>query len=104
VRRDAPCPAGNAPHAARPARRNASRRPHDDWHDLDEPPRDLAAEAEHYAALYPQRARQIRRLGRLPKPCSFGPPEKDIVRAIVTGTGPNLRALDAPEPLTAAGD
>ena len=37
----------------------------------------------------------IRSLGGLPEPCDFGPPPPGQVAAIVTGTGPTLRALDA---------
>jgi hypothetical protein len=62
--------------------------------DLDEPVFDLVVEAEQYAIHYPKRAQLIRRLGGLPPNCSFGPPEPDLVRAIVTGTTPHLRALD----------
>jgi hypothetical protein len=36
----------------------------------------------------------IRLLGGLPVHCDFGPPEPELVRAIVTGTSPALRALD----------
>jgi hypothetical protein len=64
----------------------------DDW-----PKLDLAHEAEQYAIHYPKRAQLIRRLGGLPANCSFGPPEPDLVRAIVIGTSPALRALDQPE-------
>jgi hypothetical protein len=41
-----------------------------------------------YAAL-------IRGLGGLPAKLDFGPPEPELVAAIVADTGPNLRALDA---------
>ena len=61
----------------------------------DEPQPDLAAEAETYAVLYPRRAQLIRRLGGLPSDCNFGPPEPELVQAIVTSTSPALRALDA---------
>jgi hypothetical protein len=53
-------------------------------------------EAEQYAAIYPDRAALIRATGGLPPKPSFGPPEPDIVEAIVNGTGPILRALDRP--------
>jgi len=62
----------------------------------DEPFFDLAAEAERYAVIYPRRAELIRRLGGLPYDCNFGPPEPELVRAIVTGTSPALRELDSP--------
>jgi hypothetical protein len=62
----------------------------------DEPPRDLAAEADYFAIVYPDRARLIRRYGGLPPDCTFGPPDDELVQAIVTGTSPTLRALDGP--------
>ena len=52
------------------------------------------SEAEQYALIYPRRAALIRSLGGLPERCDFGPPEPDLVRAIVFGTSPTLRALD----------
>ena len=64
--------------------------------ETDEPQRDLAADADYYARVYPYRARPIRQYGGLPPGCSFGPPDDDLVRAIVTGTSPTLRALDDP--------
>jgi hypothetical protein len=62
--------------------------------DADEPPRNLSTEADYYAVIYPNRAREMRHHGRLPPDCSFGPPDDDLVHAIVTGTTPALRALD----------
>jgi hypothetical protein len=61
----------------------------------DEPPRHVPTEADHYALIYPRRARDIRHHRGLPPDCSFGPPDDDLVHAIVTGTTPSLRALDA---------
>ena len=55
---------------------------------------DILAEAEHYAILYPERAALIRRLGRLPDNPSFGPPDDDLVQALVAGDSPALAALD----------
>jgi hypothetical protein len=55
----------------------------------------IAAEADQYAVIYPQRAAQIRALGGLPEPCRFGPPSDGLVHAMVTGTSPTLRVLDA---------
>jgi hypothetical protein len=66
----------------------------------DEPPRDLAAEADYYASVYPNRARPIRRHGALPSDCDFGIPDDDLVHAIATGTSPALRALDGPSATT----
>jgi hypothetical protein len=60
----------------------------------EEPVADLLAEADRYAVIHPRRAARIRALGGLPEPCDFGPPEPALVRAIVTGTSPTLRALD----------
>jgi hypothetical protein len=60
-----------------------------------DPEADIAAEAEMYATVYPRRAAGIRALGGLPEKLDFGPPSPELVAAIVSGTGPNLRALDA---------
>jgi hypothetical protein len=59
-----------------------------------EPARDLAAEAEQYAAVYPERAGLIRAHGRVPDTARFGPPDDMLVRAIVAGHTPNLLAAD----------
>jgi hypothetical protein len=64
--------------------------------ETDEPPRDLDAEADYYAIVYPDRTRLIRQNGGLPPDCTFGPPDDALVHAIVTGTSAALRALDAP--------
>jgi hypothetical protein len=88
-----PVPAG-LPVPSTPVPPRPSARPAPD--DADEPPRDLRTEAEHYAVIYPTRAQQIRRYGGLPPDCSFGPPDDDLVAAIVRGTSPALRALDVP--------
>jgi hypothetical protein len=66
------------------------------------PQPDPVAEADHYAITYPRRAALIRSLGCLPAPCTFGPPEPELVQAIVTGTSPILRALDSPAEARAA--
>ena len=52
------------------------------------------SEAEQYAAIYPERAARIRAHGGLPVRLDFGPPEPEIVDALVNGTSPMLRALD----------
>ena len=64
-------------------------------------PADLT-EAEQYAAIYPDRAAMIRAHGGLPNRVDFGPPEPDIVHALVTGTSPILQALDRSPPAAAA--
>jgi hypothetical protein len=43
--------------------------------------------AEMYVQLYPHRAALIQRLGRVPEDASFGPPEPDVVRALITLDG-----------------
>jgi hypothetical protein len=58
-----------------------------------DPQADIAAEADFYAAVHPQRAARIRGLGGLPAKLDFGPPSSEIVHAIVTGTSPALQAL-----------
>jgi len=66
--------------------------------EADEPPRDLPTEAERYAVVYPRRAQEIRRYGGLPPDCTFGPPDDELMRAIINGSSPALRALDGPNP------
>jgi hypothetical protein len=53
----------------------------------------LLTEAKQYALIHPRRAALIRSLGGLPDRCDFGPPDPELVQAIVTGTSPTLRAL-----------
>jgi hypothetical protein len=59
-----------------------------------EPEFERLSEAEQYALIHPRRAALIRSLGGLPEKCDFGRPEPAVVRDIVTGTSPILRALD----------
>jgi hypothetical protein len=91
-----PAPAAPVPPAAPPRSRRMAAQA-----EPDEPPRNLPTEAEHYALVYPRRAREIRHHGGLPPDCSFGPPDDDLVRAIVNGRSPTLRALDGPNATTA---
>jgi len=64
-----------------------------------DPPRDLAAEASYYAAVYPRRAQEIRQYGGVPPNCTYGPPDDDLAHEIATSTDPELIALDAPAAL-----
>jgi hypothetical protein len=75
---------------AAPARRHSGR----GVPEIEDPPRDLAAEADYYAIIYPYRAGPIRKYGGLPPDHDYGPPDDELVAAIVTGTSPALRALD----------
>ena len=59
-----------------------------------EPEPDPVAEAEHYDILYPERAALIRRLGRVPHDVSFGPPDDEVVQALIAARTPALAALD----------
>ena len=59
-----------------------------------EPEPDLVAEAEQYAVIYPERAALIRRSGGVPADVTFGPPDDDLVQAILTTHTPTLTALD----------
>ncbi|MEJ0019530.1 MAG: hypothetical protein WDN25_23870 [Acetobacteraceae bacterium] len=59
-------------------------------------PFEAMAEADQYAVLYPDRVRRIRAAGGLPQRLDFGPPDGDLLTAIVAGTSPALRALDPP--------
>jgi hypothetical protein len=60
-----------------------------------EPQADPAAEADFYARLHPRRVAEIRRLGGLPSPCSYGPPEEPLLSHLVHGRTETLLALDA---------
>jgi hypothetical protein len=62
------------------------------------------SEAEQYAVLYPDRAARIRAHGGLPPWVDFGPPEPELVEALVHGSSPRLRALDRPPDSAAAAD
>ena len=77
----APSPAPAPPPAPEPPAQAAAEPPADT-----EPKRDLAAEAEMYAIMYPRRARLIRARGGLPDDIDFGPPDPELVPFIVTGT------------------
>jgi len=58
-----------------------------------EPPvSDIAAEADEFARRRPKDAGLIRRIGRLPD--GLAPMSPEVVRVIITGTTPALRALD----------
>jgi len=84
-------PAPTAPEPARgPLRPRGTAAPEE----ADDPPRDLPTEADRYALTYPRRAREIRRHGGLPPDCSFGPPDDEVVQALIAGSSPTLRALD----------
>jgi hypothetical protein len=59
-----------------------------------EPAANMAAEADRYALAHRKRAALIRALGRLPDNLNVGPLAPGLIRAIVAGTSPVLRALD----------
>ena len=54
--------------------------------------------AEQYAVIYPDRAVAIRRHGGMPPGAKFPPPDRDIIREIVTGSSPVFLALDRKYP------
>jgi hypothetical protein len=58
------------------------------------PPEQAVADAELYAAMYPERAASIRAYGGLPPTIDYGPPEPEIVATLVNGTSTILLALD----------
>jgi hypothetical protein len=47
----------------------------------------IEADAKLYAALYPDRVTRIRAAGGLPPDLDFGPPEPEIVEALLRGAG-----------------
>ena len=49
-----------------------------------------------YEAIYPDRAALIRRLGGVPADVTFGPPDEDMVRALVATRTPTRNAVDQP--------
>jgi hypothetical protein len=53
-----------------------------------EPEPDIDAEVRLYAALYPDRVARIRAAGGLPPRLDFGPPEPEIVAALLRGAVP----------------
>ncbi len=55
---------------------------------------EMDAAVAQYVHIYPQRAALIRRHGGVPANVNFGPPDDSIVRALVGGHSPLLRALD----------
>lgn len=59
-------------------------------------------DAEQYAVVYPRRAALIRARGGVPDDCGFGPPEPELVAAILASPSPLLRQLDAPPDRLAA--
>ncbi|MBV9756084.1 MAG: hypothetical protein JO047_03445 [Alphaproteobacteria bacterium] len=88
----APVQTGAAPGAAPVAAASPVRVPALELAEAPNP--DPLAEAEQYAALYPERAALIRRFGRVPADASFGPPDADLVQTLVTARTPALLALD----------
>ena len=59
-----------------------------------EPEHDRLAEAEHYARIYPERAKLIRAVGRVPEYAMFSPPDDDLLQALIGAHTPALAALD----------
>ncbi len=53
-----------------------------------EPLPDIEADARLYAAMYPDRVKRIREAGGLPRRLDFGPPEPEIVAALLRGVVP----------------
>jgi hypothetical protein len=51
-------------------------------------------EAEQYASLYPDRAAEIRAYGGIPPTARYGPPEPELVAALIASTSPMLRQAD----------
>ena len=56
-----------------------------------EPEPDIDAEVRLYAALYPDRVARIREAGGLPPRLDFGPPEPEIVAALLRGVVPRTQ-------------
>ena len=58
-----------------------------------EPPQ--RSDAEIYAILHPRRAALIRRHGGVPPDATFGPPDEDLVRALLESRSPVVLAVDS---------
>lgn len=54
-----------------------------------EPTHDFEADARLYAAMYPERAKRILEAGGLPPRLDFGPPEPELVAALLRGVVPS---------------
>ena len=50
--------------------------------------------AEQYALLYPRRAAEIRAYGGVPPTAAYGPPEPEILSALIASTSPALQQID----------
>jgi len=85
----APCPGTGVAEPPPPASQ-----PQPEPAPVEEAEPDPLADAEHYAAIYPERAALIRRMGRVPDYAMFDPPDDDLVEALVTARTPALAALD----------
>ena len=53
------------------------------------------SDAELYAILHPRRAALIRRHGGVPPDATFGPPDEELVRALLESRSPVVLAVDA---------
>ena len=53
------------------------------------------SDAEIYAILHPRRAALIRRHGGVPPDATFGPPDEDLVRALLASRSPVVTAVDS---------
>jgi len=61
----------------------------------------LKRRASRYAILNTVQVKRIRQHGGLPPDCDFEPPDPELLHAIVTGDGSNLRWADTYEPWVA---
>ena len=50
--------------------------------------------AEQYGVMYPGRAAEIRAYGGVPPTATYGPPEPEIVQALLASTSPILQQID----------
>jgi hypothetical protein len=58
----------------------------------------LKRRASRYAILHTVQVKRIRKHGGLPPDCDFEPPDPELLHAIVTGDGSNLRWAETYEP------
>ena len=91
-------PAAAEPPPQAPPPQPARPRDYEEWSDEEKHRDRIRRQADRYAILHTMRVKRIRQLGGLPPDCDYEPPEPEVLHAIITGTGSNLRWADTYEP------
>jgi hypothetical protein len=95
---DAPDAAGARGAATPPPRQFLPPLDYKDWPEEEKRRDRLSARASRYAILNTERVKQMRRIGGLPDPCDFEPPDPELLQEILTGTHLDLIWADTYEP------